>query len=257
MIVDKINTYLSTEGKTVNQAILDDVGSLAKYAFFRQFGVREAKTPEIWLSSVGHCVRQQAYNLLGFTPNGKEIDSRAKMVFFQGDMTELAIIQLARQAGCDISDCGMTQAKAELDGARGRVDGILHDNGNSLVEVKSMASYAFERFEGGDVEQFLHQTNAYMHALGLGRAVIVGLNKDSGVLHEHVLNKDLSVVDDIKKRIATIRAATKENLPSRPFGPDEKGMLPWNCLYCAHSKTCWPNSGKVLVKGRYKLKESV
>lgn len=272
MLVDKINAYLATEGKTVDEAILTEVAAIARYAFERQFGTRESKTPEIWLSGIGKCTRMQAYNLLGFEPNGKEVDSRTKMVFFAGDMAELAIVQVARQAGCDITDCGLIQKKVEIDGARGRVDGILNIPVQSfqehpedvpvttpakqyLVEVKSMTSYGFEEFERGQLDiSYRYQVNAYLEALGLEKAIVVALNKDAGVLNEAVISKDEAIVADIKARIVQLRAANRENLPPRPYSPDEKGILPWNCLYCNHWKTCWPKAERVLVNKRYKLR---
>lgn len=270
MIVDKINAYLSTEGKAVDEAILKEVSDLAAYAFGRQFGVREeraTKTP--YFSSIGKCLRQQAYGLLSFPPNGKEMDSRSKMVFFQGDMVEVAIIQVAKQAGCNISVGGSAQESIEIDGMRGRPDGILHDEGrlssdgvvgrdpsDYVVEVKSMSSFSFKDFERGILDDsYRYQCNAAMHALKLTKTVIVGLNKDAGVLHEMVISRDEEIIRDIQERLDTLKKCTAEDLPYRPYGPDEKGFYPWQCRYCAWFKTCLPNAQLVLVKNSYKLKE--
>jgi CRISPR/Cas system-associated exonuclease Cas4 (RecB family) len=283
MIVDKINQYLSTTGKTVDEAILKEVSDLAAFAFQRQFGVREErdqKTP--YFSSIGKCLRQQAYKLLKFEENGKEMDSRSKMVFFQGDMAELAVIQVAKQAGCNISVGGSDQESIEVDGMRGRPDGILHDAGQTqptkedlrdaeelgeltfearppqdyVVEVKSMSSFSFRDFERGVVDDgYRYQCNAAMLALKLNKTVIVGLNKDSGVLHEMVISRDEKIIEDIAERLDTLKKATKEDLPYRPYQPDAAGFYPWQCRYCAFFKTCLPNAELVLVKNAYKLKE--
>jgi CRISPR/Cas system-associated exonuclease Cas4 (RecB family) len=270
MIVDKINTYLSTEGKAVDEAILKEVSDLASYAFSRQFGVREERTVRTpYFSSIGKCLRQQAYGLLGVEPNGKEMDSRSKMVFFQGDMVEVAIIQVAKQAGCNISAAGSGQESIEIDGMRGRPDGILHDGGGIddhgeiyrgaatyVVEVKSMSSFSFKDFERGVLDDgYRYQCNAAMIALKLNKTVIVALNKDAGVLAEMVIARDEEIVKDIQERLDTLKKATKEDLPVRPYKPDDKGFYPWQCRYCAWFKTCLPNSELVLVKNSYKLKE--
>jgi len=147
MIVDRICAYLN-EPKQMRLDVLANVGELAQYSFARQFGNKEESERTLRLSSIGQCLRKQAYNVLGFPVNGKEIDPRAKMVFFQGDMAEMAIIQLALVAGCNIKSCGLNQKDVVIDGVVGHPDGILEtDLENYLVEVKSMSSYSFADFD--------------------------------------------------------------------------------------------------------------
>lgn len=257
MIVDKINSYLASTGKDVDEAILAEVCLLAKTAFAKQFGKREERLVKApYFSSIGKCLRQQAYELLGFAANGKEIDARSKMVFFMGDLAEIAIVQVAKVAGCNITVGGQDQTSIEWEGLRGRPDGVL--DGTILVEAKSMSSFSFRDFERGVVDEgYRYQCNAGMEALNLDKCVIVALNKDAGVLAEQVISRDPAIVGDIRRRLGILKAATKEVLPDRPFKPDEKtGFYPWNCLYCAHWKTCLPTAEKVLVKNAYKLKET-
>lgn len=253
MIVDKINAFLNDEGKAINEAILTEVAQLARYSFDRQFGKRDKHAKTLRLSSIGKCVRQQAYNILGFEENGKEIDARAKMVFFQGDLTELAIVILAKAAGCNLSKTGLEQMTIKIEGIEGHPDGII--NKDTLLEVKSMSSYSFENFQNQQIDESYHyQCNGYMHALGLEQTCIVGLNKDAGVLHEWIIKKDQTIVDDIIRRIGSLRTVTPDTLPDRPYEPNAKGFLPWQCLYCGFWKTCWPQATRVLVSNRYKLK---
>jgi len=255
MIVDKINAYLSSTGKSVDAALLEETGKLASYAFSRQFGVREERkqsTP--YFSSIGKCLRQQAYNILGFEQDGKEIDARSKMVFFMGDVAELAVVQLCKQAGIAVEDTGFEQESVELKGMRGRPDGIVA--GTHVLEVKSMSSFSFRDFEKGELDTgYRYQCNAAMEALKRSHTVIVALNKDAGVLAEMVIEKDPTIVEDIFYRIDTLKKATKESLPARPYAADAKGFYPWQCLYCAFHNVCQPTAEKVLVSGKYKLKE--
>lgn len=254
MIVDKINAYLASGGSTIDEAILAEVSSLARFSFMRQFGVREERTKkQPYFSSIGRCIRQQAYDLLGFEADGKKIDARAKMIFFQGDIVEIAIVQVAKVAGCPITVCGQGQTATEWNGMRGRPDGVMDGH---LVEVKSMSSYSFKDFERGIIDDgYRYQCNAGMASLNLDKAVIVALNKDAGVLAEQIISRDQAIVDDILKRLDTIKLATKENLPERPYAKNDKGFYPWQCRYCAHYKTCLPNTELVLVGRAYKLKE--
>lgn len=255
MIVDRIHKFLDSTSQTVDEAIVNDVGLLSKIAFARQFLKREDKPKTLRLSSIGRCTRQQAYNLLGYEENGKGIDSRARMVFFMGDLTEIAVIQLARAAGCVIENVGQDQFLAVLDEVNGHPDGIIIEDGvKYLLEVKSMSSYGFGEFERGVLDEgYRYQINAYLEALKLGKCAVVALNKDAGVLAEMMVSKDEAIVADIRLRIKTLKAVTKESLPPRPYTTNDKGFLPWNCTYCSHWITCWPDAQKILVSGRYKL----
>jgi hypothetical protein len=256
MIVDKINTWMSENGHSVDEAILNEIGSQAKFAFARQFGEREERAPSLRLSSIGRCLRQQAYQMLGEPQNGKETDSRSRMVFFQGDLVEMSVVALAMAAGCDIRDTGQAQLKVELDGIVGHPDGTLQIGDEKLLlEVKSMSSFSFAELQRGQLEDgYRYQINAYLEALGLKRCVLVALNKDAGVLHEMIVERDPKIIEAIKERIDTLKKCSAKDLPYRSFGPDAKNFLPWQCRYCAWFKTCWPKAELVLVGKSYKLK---
>ena len=275
MIVDKINLYLATNGKELGPALLEETGKLASWAFKRQFGLREEReSTQPYFSSIGKCTRQQAYKLLKFPEEGRELGAKAKMIFFQGDMVELAVIQLAKIAGCNITLAGSDQEASEWNGLRGRPDGIYHDPGvviepatpttlerrsaeNYVLEIKSMASYTFERFEQGQLEDsYRYQCNAAMASLGPEKSIIIAQNKDAGVLAEMIIQKDPAIVADILKRLGVLAGATKEKLPERGHAPNEKGFYPWQCNYCGYWKICLKNKAEqVVVRGKYQLKE--
>lgn len=258
MIVDRINDFLTRGDTQIDEALLAEIGKLASWSFLRQFGPdREEKSPAtLRLSSIGRCPRQQAYRLLGFEENGKSIDARAKTVFFMGDLTELAVVGLAKAAGCVIQTTGLEQKTVELDGISGHPDGVLIEGGEIyLLEVKSMSSYGFGELQRGIIDEgYRWQINAYLEALNLDKCILVALNKDAGVLHEVTVAKNPEIVKQIKDRIVLLRLATKETLPERPYKPNEKGILPWQCAYCFAYRHCWPEAEKVLVSKSYKLK---
>jgi hypothetical protein len=259
VIIDRINALLNSEGKTISDAILDEVAQLSRWTFARQFGEREDRPGTLRLSSIGKCIRQQAYKLLKFPEDGKKIDARARMVFAMGDLTELVVVGLAKAAGCIIEATGDKQASVEIDGVPGHPDGVLIDSGKRyLLEIKSMSSFSFRDFERGVIDEgYRYQCNAYMAALNLDKCVIVALNKDAGVLAEQVISLDPTIVADIRSRIILIRQAKIDSLPPRPYKPDAKGFYPWPCLYCQFHNTCLPNAEKVLVSNKYKLKEKL
>lgn len=253
MIVDLLINYLDSQGQQVSEMLLDEVSKMTRNAFARQFGARLPDKPTLRLSSIGKCPRSLAYGLLGYPKAGKEIDARAKMVFLQGDLVEIAIVALMKQAGLNVTSA---QETIYFDGVEGHPDGIYTNCIKQyLLEIKSMSSYSFDNFQKGIVDDsYIYQINAYLEALGLDECVMIGQNKDSGVLHEHIVKKNPQIIADIKSRIEIIKAATSENLPVRPFAADSKGFLPWQCRYCAYYQTCWPNSQLVLDKNKYRLK---
>lgn len=263
MIVDKIYTYLSQEGKTLDEALRYEVEKLAGVSFKRQFMTEENGVSKgvLRLSSAGKCARQLAYGYHGFEKKGKEIDARAKIIFFQGDLVELMLASIAKLSGCNLTATGLNQATVELpvNGGfiKGHTDGLLIEPGEILlVEFKSMSSYAFERFQDGFIDDsYIAQYNSYMAAMGLKRCVFIGLNKDSGILHEMVIHRDEEIVDKCRQNLLTVIKSTPENLPDQAYQPDEKGMLPWQCTYCAYWGICRPNAEKVLVRNAWKLKE--
>ena len=264
MITDKIQAYLNSKNTTFNAELAREVGELAEYSFKRQFmEEKEDRAGVLRLSAAGKCPRQQAYAYHGFPPNGKEIDARAKVVFFQGDLVELMIMPLAKMAGCDISETGQSQRTVSLKIGDveifGHPDGFLTHKGKKyLLECKSMSSFAYERFDKGEVDDsYAIQMNEYMEASGLNECVLVAVNKDSGVMGEIVIPKQQFLVDRGIINLQSALGSSKDNLPIQPseYGPDAKGLYTWNCLYCTFYGHCRPNAEKVLVGRSYKLKE--
>ncbi|MCP3681064.1 MAG: hypothetical protein GY861_00100 [bacterium] len=261
MIVDKINKYIMKEKITINEMILDSMADLAKFNFKRQFNSKPDKGGTLRLSSSGKCPRSQAYSLYEYPIEGKGIDHRAKMIFWLGDMVEMTIVTLAQAAGVKLEGVGLDQQtvtlKIEDAEIKGHPDGIV--DGKYLLEVKSMSSYAYQKFEKGIIDDtYLAQVNIYMECLGLDECIFVAMAKDSGTLGELRLKKDNDIVAKVKENLTTIlKSKHDELLPDGQFEPDAKGIYPWNCLYCNYWGHCKPNAKKVLMGRSYKLKECV
>ena len=262
MIVDKIFTYITQKEKTLDESLSSQVGYIAKYAFQRQFMLNsERKGGVLYLSSCGNCQRQQAYKFWDYPVNGKEQDSRSKMVFWLGDLAEFTVIGLAKSAGLQVTACGLNQATVYLRVGdtliAGHPDGLLLQDGEIiLLEVKSMTTYKYKDFERGEIDEaYLDQTNAYLAALGLRRAIMVALNKESGILNERMIDRDDKRVERIKARLGRVLTSKKEELPKAEYTFGEDGKYPWNCLYCGYWRRCKPNAEQVLVGQKYILKE--
>ena len=262
MIVNRINEFLNNQEGIINESLRYEVEKLTGVAFRRQF--MDEKTDKAYtlrLSSAGKCPRQLAYAYHGYEKKGKEIDSRAKIIFFQGDLVEMMIVSLAKLAGCPIIATGFDQATVDFPLndktiVKGHPDGLLIHRGIWLIECKSMSSFAFTRFTKGEIdESYRIQINVYLEALRLDKCVLIGMNKDSGVLHEMIVTKNSVLVEWAQKNLLVVLESTKENLPKPLFGANEKGLYPWNCLYCSYWGHCRPNAEKVLQGRSYKLKE--
>lgn len=265
MIVEKIYKYLSGKERRVDESILDEVARNARESFKRQFMEPESNDKgTIRLSSAGRCARQTAYSYHGYEKKGKELDTRAKVVFWMGDQVEMMIVNLARLSGCVIENTGQNQLSVNfpLPGywkiAKGHPDGIvIHEGKKYLLEVKSMSSFSYAKFEQGEIDDgYLAQINAYMTALGdVNYCVFIGVNKDSGVAHEMILSIDNKIVEKITKNLLLVSTASGEDLPPPPpeLEANDKGFYPWNCLYCAYWMRCRVGAKRVLVGKSYKL----
>ena len=261
MIVEKINKFLDSEGKTLSEYIRYDIEKLAGFAFQRQFiDERETKPGTLRLSSAGRCARKLAYGYFGYEPNGRVIDTRAKLTFFLGDLVELVITSLIKASGIKVMATGFNQITVGLDvdgvEIKGHPDGIVHHNSEFyLLEVKSLSSYDYDRFDKGEIDEgYIAQVNAYMESLGLDKCVFVVINKNNAVLAEQVVNKTSAIVEAVKANFKKVLMADKDNLPERVYKPDKKGFLPWQCQYCSYWKHCYPEAKEVLVGKRKKLK---
>lgn len=260
MIVDKIEAYLSQKNISIDESLRYEIEKLAGIAFKRQFMTeeREVAFGQIRLSAAGACPTRNAYAYHGFEKRGKETDSRAKMIFWLGDLAEMTVVSLAKLAGCAITATGFNQIKVSLlignTTVPGHPDGLFIESGIRLLEVKSMTSYRFEEFQKEIISnEYLDQINSYLEALDLNSCIIIALNKESGVLHENLVTRDHKRISNLKSRLKSVIDSTPSDLPEKPFKPDVNGVLPWNCLYCSYWGHCWPDAERKLVKKAYKL----
>jgi len=269
VIIDKINQYLTAEGKTIQEHYAQELGKLAEWSFKRQFCQDEEPVikGKLRLSAAGKCPKQLAYAYHGYERKGKEKDSRSCVVFFQGDMVEAMVVQLARLSGCLLLGVGTNQIGVSLDingtSVPGHPDGFVlvsNEKGASigLLEVKSMSSYSYERFEKGEIDEgYKAQIQMYLKSTGCNWCVLVAVNKDSGVMNERHIDYDPDLASKTEENLKKVLLSTPELLPDAPasFDPDAKGLYPWQCLYCSFWGHCRPNAAKVLVGKSYKLKE--
>jgi len=260
MIVERITEYLEGVDRVVSETLLEHVRESCAYAFSRQFMEREAGDGRLRLSSSGHCLRKLAYALHRFEKKGKEIDARAMVNFFYGDVIELMVVNLALLAGCDLRNVGMEQmtVKTVIAGTKieGHPDGLYIENGETyLLEIKSMNDFQFRDFEKGTIESsYLAQVNMYMETLNLTSALFIAVNKQNGVMKEQIVAYSAVLGEQLRHDLESVLISTPDNLPERLCAAGLSGKLPWQATYCPYWGHCFPEAERVVEKGRYALR---
>lgn len=251
MIIDRIYEYLNEEGKTVDQAILNEATQRFGEVLVRQLMIdREERPGQLYVTRFSHpCARKGAYAYHGY--QAEKLQPRAKLTFLIGDAVELAVIATAKLAGCDLRT-ERTRVELDVEGYRasGYADGLLHHEGEIyVVEIKSMSPYSFRRFqkEGyDDAFGYVSKIQAYMAGLELERAIVVGLDKQTGALHEEIVEFDLETWRLAKFRALTILGSTPEDLPPRAIPTEQtkdgRSILGLQCGYCGYPAHCWPEA---------------
>lgn len=217
----------------------------------------------IGMSGLGHCGRQLAYNYHEIP--GIPLDWRAKIIFDDGHLHHDQIRKALRE-GLSLNESCYSLIREEeqvtLGYVTGHVDGVLqHDNvrcqkddhHSMLLEVKSMNEYGFQQLKKtGELSmEYATQTSAYLRATGLGAAVILAKNKNTGEMLRLVYNGDADLLDARLKVLYKVHTSEDPEQVDREYGPDGNGKLPWNCGYCPFVQLCWRDNG-VVTKGPHK-----
>lgn len=265
MIVDKIQDWLNAKDITIEDWLARQYGYMAEASIKKQFSKRE-KGSVLRFSGAGKGARQIAYEYHDFPENGKKMNARSRLVFLYGDLLEALMVTLCKASGVQLTACGLDQKtiSTTLGGVevKGHLDGLHVGNPIRTVEFKSMSSFAFEQLQKGVIDHtYLVQVNLGMNATGLDECIFVGIEKESGAMHETILSYDKTYVTWANNNISQVVSSTKEILPARCFSPsklkDGNSYYPWNCSYCKFYNTCLVEPGLaelVVVKGSYKLK---
>lgn len=194
------------------------------------------------MSSSGKCARQLAYQFHKFKP--EPLAARAILTFRLGHTIEAEIKSLI-QKYC--SDMNITYPQDtftfEVNGVEipGHVDG--HIDNDWVLEIKSISDAGFKMLSReGLSEDYKKQSNSYMKATGRKKTLFIFYCKNTSHLKEIVFEYDPKLLEDVKIRFSKVIHSTKDSLPDREYGPNDKGKLPWNCSYCAYWRHCWPTA---------------
>lgn len=254
----KILAYLGSEGKTLNESLLEEASKRAASAFKRQLMEdREAKGG-LRMSSGGQCGRKQWY-AYHQTPQ-EPLSGRTVNTFLTGDLLEVGLSILGRLAGWQLMGKPDGEDEIKLDGIKGHPDDLLcvpEEGGKMyLVEYKTMSEYSYRKFETDGLDDawgYMTQCSLYCEALGLEEYILVAQCKNTGHLCDRVYKKDSTLVAIAKEKWAAINAGhemprqfepeleAKYNRSTKVYDPTGRLILGVQCSYCAFRAACWPS----------------
>lgn len=207
--------------------------------------LRPSASSGLRMSNIGKPLRQLWYD--NHEPDSEGLSADTKIKFLFGDILEVLLLYLAREAGHTVERC---QEEVELNGVIGHIDAIID---GVLVDCKSASSPSFKRFANGSIRTddpfgYIEQLSGYSMALGGLDAGFLVIDKQLG----HICWCPFSAEELASVQPAAIidkarTALSSPNPPSRCYQPKEDGVsgnliLDTGCSYCAHKKKCWADS---------------
>lgn len=208
------------------------------------------------MSNIGKKDRQLWYDFNSIQPR-KPLSAQDRIKFMFGDILELILIFLAKEAGHDVTK---EQAEVKLDGITGHIDAIIDD---VLVDAKSCSSFSFSKFVKGDLKDdpfgYQAQLAGYCEASGGMDGAFLAIDKQHGDITLLPIGSQKLKQYEVKDRIKRIKAVlSKSSPPERcyedvPHGKSGNRMLSTGCKFCAHKFECWSdvNDGTGLATYTY------
>lgn len=201
------------------------------------------------LSNIGSpCERKLWYSIN--TPElGEELRPEAKIKFLFGDILELLLLFLAREAGHKVEG---EQDELKHHGVTGHRDCIIDGR---IVDCKSASSYSFKKFESNGLRDadpfgYLAQLGSYLDASRDDERVT---DKENGsfLVIDKTLGKiclDTYKLDPVseefvkkKKDVVNSNLPPKRGFKDEPEGKSGNRKLGVNCSYCEFKSACFPN----------------
>lgn len=259
MLLKQIYEFLDLdEDKSIDPIVMGQFMDDTLNGFKRQLMQKREDRRTLRLSGIGKCLRAQAYSILNYDKD-LYLSPRTKMTFLFGDMIEAMLIGLANHAGCDIYD---QQREVRLHGIKGHIDGKIERDGKEyIVEIKSMSTASFDMFKRNGMTNdfgYVSQANSYAYAEKCEGIVWLGMNKNTGHLHEEVRPLDvplaIQTIDNIDRLIDckvpeefNRKETILETWYKKPTGNSKLGFV---CSYCDFNKVCFGDVTSMVRKGK-------
>lgn len=194
-------------------------------------------------SALGQCLRKVYFDVRNApqdTPVGNVTQRgdeflRSHMTFETGTYIHVIVQNLCGEAGILVErEVAIQDSKRRI---LGHCDAHLKIKGvHYALEVKSINIAGFSK---KTVPDHAHkaQVHAYMRSLDLHWAIILYVNKDTGLMKEFVIEFDSAFYEEaVKARIETFFSRLKRDVAPKREG-DNPSMFP--CRYCPYTRVCF------------------
>lgn len=243
----------------VTESNVEWAGELFKEILRTRLAKREPLSGEevLRFSTLGKPDRQLWY-MANMPDKAEKLPGKVKLKFLIGDLWEVLLLFLAKEAGHEVTDA---QMEVEEDGVTGHIDAKID---GVLVDVKSASSYSYEKFKQGghlfdDPFGYIAQLSGYAHKTGCKEAGWLVADKVHGDLQYVGLDSAYIGANNPSKRIEELRRVLADETPpprcyeDTPEGKSGNRKLGVGCSYCPFREECWKdsNGGKGLRKFFY------
>lgn len=200
------------------------------------------------LSNLGTpCERKLWYDIN--TPElGEKLPPEAKIKFLFGDILELLLLFLAREAGHKVEG---EQDELVHHGVVGHRDCIID---GVIVDCKSASSYSFKKFATNGLREsdpfgYLAQLGSYLDAsrddprvTDKKRASFLVIDKTLGkiCLDTYTLAPVSKQFVEAKREVINGNQPPVRGYSDEPEGKSGNRKLGFNCSYCSYKDSCWP-----------------
>lgn len=206
--------------------------------------------PTLRMSNIGTNCDRKLYYSINNHEEAEELTPQTKLKFLYGDILEELLLFMASEAGHNVE---LSQEIVETNGIVGHIDAIVD---GELVDVKSAASYSFQKFKNqtlADDDKFgyIDQLNGYLYSLQNNSELInktqahfFVINKENGELCLCTIDTNAKDYDDFIEEKKQMLAS--DSIPDRAFEPVPEGKsgnlkLGTVCSYCNFKKKCYPD----------------
>jgi hypothetical protein len=195
----------------------------------------EKDTPRVYVgaSSIGHpCKRSVWYQAHNTIPD--QLAWRTKIIFKTGHHLETMLIDLIKQSGVRVKCEQMHVCDIEYSFFSGHLDLVVNDE--YVVDIKSCKNSEFNLFVKNGLKkwkpQYYDQLQSYMGMTGYKKAILLAINKDTGQLHQELIEFDELHYDVLRQRAKHIY-----HLPEPPERINKNATF-YICQMCSYKKRC-------------------
>lgn len=266
-LVDDMNHVLKNGSLSLTDGLLSGLGTEVASKFKRQLTKEDRKYEmgTLYASDIGRpCVRELWYKYRN--TDKEQLSGSTVLKFLYGDIIEDIVLHLATLAGHTVSHQQAVVEKELSNGwrVRGRIDAVIDD---ALVDVKSVASQGFYKFEGNLVDDpfgyrfQLGTYSAFFDGCDTSGAGFLCVDKSLGHIKYYDFSADIPKAEKVESHAEfCVRSIEAEEPPSQldavESGKSGNLKLCTTCSYCGYKETCWQNAndGQGLMSYAYSNK---